>query len=211
MKRFARTLTLSLITSLAMLGANCAQAETQVKIGEKAPEFPMTGVDGKEHKLSDYLGKTVVLEWFNHDCPFVKKHYDPSVKNMQTLQKDATDDGVVWVSINSSALGKQGHLTAEQAIKITGEKGAHPSVILLDSNGKIGKLYGARTTPHMFVIDKAGILRYMGAIDSTASTEASDISASKNYVSQALAELKAGKPVSEPSTEAYGCSVKYGL
>jgi peroxiredoxin len=211
MSRLLRSLALLLLLPLWAAGFYSVEAQAQVKIGEKAPDFPMKGTDGKEHKLSDYLGKTVVLEWFNHDCPFVKKHYDPSVKNMQSLQKSATDDGVIWVSINSSAQGKQGHLTTEEAIEISTEKAAHPSVILLDANGKIGKLYGARTTPHMFIIDKAGILRYMGAIDSTPSTDASDISASKNYISQALAEIKADKPVNEPVTEAYGCSVKYGL
>jgi peroxiredoxin len=211
MSRLLRSLALLLLIPLWAVGSYSVEAQAQVKIGEKAPDFPMKGTDGKEHKLSDYLGKTVVLEWFNHDCPFVKKHYDKSVKNMQSLQKNATDDGVIWVSINSSAQDKQGYLTTEEAIGISAEKAAHPSVILLDANGKIGKLYGARTTPHMFIIDKAGIIRYMGAIDSTPSTDASDISASKNYISQALAEIKAGKPVSEPVTEAYGCSVKYGL
>ncbi|PIT99335.1 MAG: thioredoxin family protein [Bdellovibrionales bacterium CG10_big_fil_rev_8_21_14_0_10_45_34] len=178
-----------------------------LKVGSLAPGFTLTDTNGKEHSLSDYKGKTVVLEWLSHDCPFVKKHYESN--NMQTLQKKYTADGVVWLSVNSSAPGKEGFYKSEEANKLTTEKGAAPTAVLVDSNGKVGRIYGAKTTPHMFVIDKAGNLAYMGAIDSIKSADKEDIAKAENYVSKALDSLKGGKPVTLTATSPYGCSVKY--
>ena len=199
-----------LILVASLLQSPSLFAEEKMVIGKPAPAFTLSGADGKTYSLSQFKGKTVVLEWLNHECPFVKKHYNPSQMNMQKLQKIATSKGVIWLSINSSAEGKQGHLTAADALLATTAKGASPTAVLLDPSGVVGKSYGARTTPHMFIIDGEGTLRYMGAIDSTPSTDPSDIPEAKNYVSQALTELEAGKGISEPTTEPYGCSVKYG-
>ena len=182
------------------------QADESV-LGKPAPDFTLMGAGGKEHSLSDYKGSLVVLEWFNADCPFVKKHYNSS--NMQELQKHYTEKGVVWLIINSSAEGKQGHCTAEQAHEVIKEKDMAPSAFLLDHDGKVGKLYGAKNTPHMFVIDKDGVLMYHGAIDDKPSTKIEDMEDAKNYVQAALDEAMAGKSVSIRATQPYGCSVKY--
>lgn len=176
-------------------------------IGQAAPDFTATASDGKAVKLSDYKGKTVVLEWTNDGCPFVKKHYGSG--NMQKLQKEAAAEGIVWLSVISSAPGEQGHVDGAGADKLTKERAAAPAAVLLDPSGALGKLYAAKTTPHMFVIGKDGVLAYAGAIDDKPSTDADDISKAINYVQQALAELKAGKPVSVSSTASYGCGVKY--
>lgn len=181
--------------------------KADLKTGEPAPDFSLTGTDGKTHTLSESNGKFRVLEWNNPDCPFVVKHYASG--NMQALQKKYTDAGVVWLTINSSALGKQGHYPAEKWQQILTQEKAAPTAALLDGDGTVGKLYGAKTTPHMYVIDPAGNLIYQGAIDSVASTDQADIAQSTNYVSTTLDEAMAGKPVSNPSTKAYGCSVKY--
>ena len=182
-------------------------AIASVAIDQPAPDFALKDVNGKEHKLSDYKGKYVVLEWVNYDCPFVKKHY--SSGNMQGLQSGFTKKDAVWLSICSSAPGKQGHFpTADLKKRMETEKSA-PSAYLIDESGSVGKLYGAKTTPHMFVIDQKGVLRYAGAIDDTPSTKASDIASSTNYVSSALDALIAGKPVGTKSSTPYGCSVKY--
>jgi peroxiredoxin len=188
---------------LAAVGASSAD----VTINEPAPEFTLSGADGESHKLSDYRGKVVVLEWLNHDCPFVKKHY--GTDNMQALQRKYTDAGVVWLSINSSAAGKQGHLTAEQATKVTAEKNAAPSAVLLDADGKVGQLYGARTTPHMFVIDPEGKLVYNGAIDDKPTPEPADVKGAKNFVAAAIDATVAGKKPEVQAMKPYGCSVKY--
>lgn len=177
------------------------------KIGEKAPDFTLTDTNGKAHKLSGFAGKTVVLEWLNHDCPFVKKHYDSN--NMQKLQKEYTGKGVVWLSVNSSAPGKQGNFPPDKANALTKEKNASPTAVLLDPDGKVGKSYGAKTTPHMYVIDAKGLLVYAGGIDDKPSTETSDVAGAKNFVAQALNEVLAGKAVSQSATTPYGCSVKY--
>jgi peroxiredoxin len=183
----------------------------ELKVGSAAPQFSLPNAEGKNVSLESFKGKTVVLEWTNFECPFVKKHYDPKVKNMQNLQRTATKDGVIWLSINSSGKGKQGHLTSDALNNKIKEHESNASDYLIDENGIVGKLYGARTTPHMFVIDALGIVRYAGAIDDTRSADPSDIPQSKNYVQQALAELNENKPVSVPVTEPYGCSVKYAL
>lgn len=165
-------------------------------------------ITGKDFSLSDFKGKTVVLEWTNYECPFVKKHYGAG--NMQKLQEAATKDGVVWVSINSSAAGKEGHLADATAVKAgIAQRNATPAHFVRDVEGKIGHLYGAKTTPHIFIINAAGELAYQGAIDSVPSADPADIATATNYVTQTLAELKAGKAVSTPVTQPYGCSVKY--
>ncbi len=178
-------------------------------IGEAAPDFSATdAITGKVVKLADFKGKTVVLEWNNFHCPFVKKFY--SVGAMQELQARTVKDGVVWVSINSSAKGKEGHLAdAKEAKAAIAESKSAANHYLLDANGKIGHAYEAKTTPHMFVIDKEGKLVYMGAIDNKPSADSADIASATNYVTQALKSLKAGKPVKVTNSKPYGCFVKY--
>lgn len=190
----------ALVAGIFQLGA----ADT----GKPAPAFTnIKDIKGKTHNLADYKGKTVVLEWVNYDCPFVKKHY--SSNNMQDLQRKYTAQGIVWFSVNSSAPGKEGNYTISEWKQKSAERKVAATAILLDPDGKTGKAYGAKTTPHMYIIDAAGVLQYQGAIDSTRSTDVADIKTSQNYVSAALDELAAGKPVSTKETKAYGCSVKY--
>ena len=176
-------------------------------VGEKAPAFTLTDTYGVAHSLSEFAGKTVVLEWTNDQCPFVQKHYNSG--NMQGLQKQYTEDGVIWLSIISSAAGKQGYVTAEDANTLTKERNASPSYVLFDESGDVGRLYDARTTPHMYIIDGDGKLQYNGAIDSIKSADKADIPKATNYVSQALTELKSGSVISNPLTKPYGCSIKY--
>src|SRR5580765_8575494 len=196
----------ALIAAAAALSPISAFAA--VVIGAAAPDFSLTDSNGKTETLSQFKGKTVVLEWNNPGCPFVQKHY--SSGNIPKQQADATKDGVVWLTINSGAAGKQGHLDAAGAQAFIAQYHASPSAYLFDADGKVGHLYGAKTTPHMYVIDASGTLRYMGGIDSIASTDKDDLARATQYVAQALAELKAGKPVSVSVSEPYGCSVKYG-
>jgi peroxiredoxin len=196
------TLTLSLLAAFSIL-AHAAGPE----IGKPAPDFTLKDQAGKSHSLADFKGKTVVLEWFNYGCPFVKKHYESG--NMQKLQKQAADDGVVWLSIVSSAEGKQGYLKPEEAEAKMKELNMSSAALLLDPEGTVGKAYSARTTPDMFVINGEGVLVYKGAIDDKPTPSAADIEGSKNYVVEALAEVKAGKPVTTAETKSYGCSVKY--
>jgi len=172
-----------------------------------APDFTAKDSQGGEKTLSQLKGKYVVLEWFNDGCPYVKKHYNS--QNMQKLQKKYVDKGVVWLTILSSAPGKQGHREAGEINALMKEKKASPTAVLLDPQGKVGSLYAAKTTPHMFVINPGGDIIYQGAIDSTASFDPGDIPQSTNYVDQALSEAMAGKPVSTAATTPYGCSVKY--
>lgn len=176
-------------------------------IGQAAPEFTAADTYGKTHALSQYRGKWVVLEWLNHGCPFVKKHYNNNV--MQAVQKKYAAKGVVWLSIVSSAPGKQGHYSNEEANELTKEKGAAPTAVLIDEKGIVGGIYGARTTPHMFVINPQGTLVYMGGIDDKPNTRASDFKDARPHVDMALQEAMAGKPVSVPTSQPYGCSVKY--
>ncbi|MGK2286737.1 thioredoxin family protein [Pedomonas sp. V897] len=197
----------TLLSALAVTIAISAPAFAAPKVGAPAPAFTATDINGKTHALSDYKGKTVVLEWHNPECPFVKKHYDSG--NMQALQKSATSDGVVWLTINTSAEGKQGHLTPQAAKDLLAAQKAAPSAYLLDTDGKVGRLYEAKTTPHMFVIDPKGTLVYMGAIDDKPTANPDDIKTAKNYVTAALASVKAGQPVADSATKPYGCSVKY--
>jgi len=176
------------------------------EIGQPAPNISATTTQNATFDLSALSDKTVVLEWTNADCPYVKKHY--TTDNMQSLQKAAAEDGVVWVSIISSAPGKQGHVDAETANQIAEDKGAAPAHIVLDPSGEIGQAYDARTTPHMYVIDQ-GTLAYMGGIDDIRSTDPDDVAKANNYVTAALANIKAGEPVATPVAKPYGCSVKY--
>lgn len=196
----------SLVT-LALSLAIAAVARAEVKNGEPAPDFTLKDINGVEHKLSDYRGKTVVLEWINHECPFVVKHYKKG--HMQALQKEARDQGAVWLSICSSAPGKQGHFSPEEWRKLNEDKKGNATAVLLDEEGSVGRRYGAKTTPHMYVIDGNGILVYQGAIDSKRSTDPDDIPNSRNYVREALEDLAAGRPIRTPQTPPYGCSVKY--
>jgi len=195
--------TATTLTGLVMTATAFAAPET----GKPAPDFSATDANGKTVKLSDYKGKTVVLEWTNNECPYVAKHY--SSNNMQTLQKEAAAKGVVWLSIISSAPGEQGFVKGEQANALTKARRAAPSDVLLDPEGKVGHLYDARTTPHMFIVDAKGTLVYMGGIDDKATTNPSDIKTAKNFVRAALDNIAAGKPVENAVTRPYGCSVKY--
>ncbi len=183
-------------------------ANANVEVGKAAPDFSVSDAQGKVRSLAEFKGKTVVLEWHNPECPFVQKHYNSST-NMQTQQKAAMANDVVWLTINSGAPGKQGAMDGSAAIAKIAALQAAPNAYLIDSDGKVGQAYGAKTTPHMYVIDGGGVLRYAGAIDSVPSTDASDIAGATQYVSQALAQMQAGKPVSTTLTKAYGCSVKY--
>ena len=189
------------------LSASTAPAAANPIVGKAAPAFSLTDAHGKRHSLSDYAGKTVVLEWFNPECPFVKKHYGAG--NMQKQQTDARDAGIVWLTVNSSAKGKQGHLDGDAANAIMAEWKAAQTAVLLDHDGTMGHAYGARTTPHMFVIDGAGVLRYNGAIDSIPSADPDDISDAKQYVAAALGALAKGAVVDPALGQPYGCSVKY--
>ena len=184
-----------------------AAAEAGPTVGKAAPTFSLKDWDGKTRKLGDYKGKIVVLEWFNHGCPFVKKHYDSS--NMQDLQKTYTGKGVVWLSVCSSAEGKQGYGTGEEHKKTFKEKGAAPTAVLIDSEGTVGHQYQAKTTPAMYVIDGKGILVYAGAIDDNRTPDKEAAKTAKNFVAAALNETIAKKPVAISSTKSYGCSVKY--
>ena len=185
-----------------------APAWAKVAVGEPAPDFSLTDSNGKTQSLSQYKGKIVVLEWNNPECPFVGKHYNSG--NMQKQQAEAIAAGAVWLTINSGAAGKQGNLDAAGANAYIAKVGAKQTAYLFDSAGTAGHLYGARTTPHIYIIDAQGVLRYMGGIDSIASTDKEDLAKSTQFVPQVLAELKAGKAVSVTTSQPYGCSVKYG-
>lgn len=197
---------LLLVTALAALVA-APQALAAAKVGDQAPSFSLTDSAGKTHSLSDYAGKTVVLEWTNPECPFVQKHYGAG--NMQKQQGAATTHGVVWLSVNTSAPGDPGHVDGAGAEKIRQDWNNRQTAYLLDADTTVGRAYGAKTTPHMYVIDGDGKLRYNGAIDSIPSADQADIPKATQYVEVALAELAAGKPVTTSTSVPYGCSVKY--
>jgi len=181
-----------------------AQAQ---RVGEPAPDFQATDSNGQVHKLSEYRGKFVVLEWHNNGCPYTRKHYESG--NMQHLQKEWTSRGVIWFTVISSAPGQQGYVTAHEENEYLKRMNAVPTAALLDPQGEVGRLYAAKTTPHMFIVNPSGVLIYDGAIDSKATTDQSDIATATNYVSQALDESMGGKPVTTPTSRPYGCSVKY--
>ena len=196
-----------LVALLACLASTALIAADSPAVGAAAPDISVTDSKGKTQSISQYKGKTVVLEWFNPGCPFVVKHYGSG--NMQKLQEEFTGKGVVWLTVNSSASGKEGHQTAEQANAKMTEWKMKPTALLLDADGKAGQTYGAKNTPHMFVISPEGKVIYQGAIDSKPSSKPEDIPSSTNYVKVALDESMAGKPVSTASTKPYGCTVKY--
>lgn len=204
MNTIKRILMVAAIMAVCFNGLSAATA----KLGNPAPDFSLTDIEGKQHALSDYKGKTVVLEWFNAECPFVIKHYTQS-GNIPRTQKAATEEGVVWLTINSAAPGKQGDYDAAKAKAWLASNQGAASAYLRDHEGKVGKLYDARTTPHLYVIDGQGVLVYAGAIDSIRSSRVDDIAKATNYVTETLADLKAGRPVRVASSKPYGCAVKY--
>ena len=193
---------------LLLLLALATWVHADAEIGKPAPAFTLPTCESKSVSLSDYKGKVVVLEWTNYGCPFVMKHYGSG--NMQKLQADAAAKGVVWLSICSSAPGKQGHGAPADALKACSEKNSAATAYLIDESGATGHAYGAKRTPEMYVINVDGILVYHGAIDDKKSADPADIAKAKNLVAAAIDETIAGKPVSIPETEAYGCSIKYG-
>ena len=193
--------------SALVLSLFMATTSFAAKVGEKAPDFKVSDMNGKTVQLADFKGKFVVLEWMNEGCPFVKKHYE--VNNMQKLQKDYTGKNVVWLTVASSQKGKQGHWTPAQAQAKAKEWSIASTAILLDEGATMGKAYGAKVTPHMFVINPAGVLIYNGAIDDNDSSDSADIPKSTNYVDLALKEAMAGKPVKVSTSKPYGCGVKF--
>jgi len=194
----------SMILSIAMV---VSMARAAVAPGETAPEFNLVDINGKAQKLSDYRGKYVVLEWFNSECPFVQKHYESG--NMQALQAKYTQKGVVWLGINSTSPRHSNYRDPARSQAILKEWKSAPTAFVLDPDGKVGKQYGARTTPHMYVVDPNGSLVYAGGIDNKPSTSQRDIANARNHVAMALDESLGGKPVGTPSATPYGCSVKY--
>jgi peroxiredoxin len=208
MRSFARRAIAVGVLGAAATVCLSAGAFAQVTIGAQAPTFTAPDTNGRNVSLADLKGKTVVLEWTNHQCPYVGKHYRGN--NMQALQKKWTAEKVVWLSVISSAPGMEGYVSPEQANKLTVERGAAPTAVLLDPKGTMGRAYGARTTPHMYIIAGDGKLLYAGGIDDKQSAAIEDLKTAKNFVDAALTEIAAGKPVSINSSRAYGCSVKYG-
>lgn len=194
----------ALYFGLALASGSAAAAP---QVGDPAPAFSATDSNGRTVKLADFQGRYVVLEWTNAGCPFVRKHYDSG--NMQATQKEAVAQGAVWLSVISSAPGKQGHVSGEQANALSRERKATPTHVLLDEKGELGRLYDAKTTPHLFMVGKDGKLIYAGGIDDVASADPADIAGATNYVQLALSESLAGKPLSHAVTRPYGCSIKY--
>ena len=214
MKAISKAVVVASVTTASLLsyalvaaGPLTGPALAHLQIGKAGPNFKANDVNGRVVSLSDYRGKTVVLEWNNPECPFVKKHYESG--NMQKTQAAAKKDGVVWLSINSSAEGNQGHMDGTKAKSVIAANKAQPTAYLLDPRGALGTAYGAKTTPHMYIINPRGTLVYMGGIDDKPTPNPADINDARNHVLAALSELKAGKAVSVPSTRPYGCSVKY--
>lgn len=202
-----RSLVLTALLAVAAVPSFARAPFAGATVGEAAPAWSLPDQDGKTRSLSDFKGKFVVMEWFNKDCPFVKKHYGSG--NMQKLQKWAKDKGVVWLSVVSSAEGMQGHLTGESAKATMKDLKMESAAILLDPQGSVGKSYGAKTTPHMFVVDPKGVLVYNGGIDDKATPNPADIASARSNVKIALEEAMAGKEVSVKTSQPYGCSVKY--
>lgn len=204
MRRIAYTLLLGL---LFLPSASILGQLQDPEIGAAAPTFTLPDTYGNQHALSDHLGKWVILEWLNYECPFVRKHYDG--QNMQSLQKKYAEQGVVWFSVVSSAPGKQGYHEPDEMNAISAENGNAAKAVLLDPDGTVGMMYGAKTTPQMYVINPEGVLLYNGAIDDRPSARASSLEGATNFLVQAMTEAMAGQPVSVPTTQPYGCSVKY--
>jgi len=198
----------SVLLGSAAVALAPASAFAAADLGKPAPAFSTTDSTGKSWSLAELKGKVVVLETTNHDCPYVRKHYNSS--NMQTQQREAAAKGVVWLTVASSATGEEGFVTAAQANELTQKRNAAPAAFLLDPKSRIARAYGATVTPHMYIVDASGVLVYKGGIDSIPSSSQSDIPKAKQYVRVALDEVLAGKPVSDASTRPYGCSLKYG-
>jgi len=196
-----------IIAAALALGAT-ATLTLAAQVGQPAPDFTLTDIDGNTHSLSDFKGKTVVLEWMNQECPFVVKHYEKS-GNLPATQRAATADGVIWLVINSGRPGAQGDFSAEKVREWSKKQNTAYTAYFRDQDGKVGRLYDAKTTPHMYVINPEGTLVYNGAIDSIRSANAADIAKAENYVTSALAAGKPGQPLKTPATQAYGCTVKY--
>ena len=199
-----KKIALSVVTSLV---ATAVFALDPPPVGSAAPDFSLPDAKGETHSLSQYKGKYIVLEWFNPECPFVKKHYGSD--NMQKLQAEYTGKGVVWLTIDSNAPGTEGNLTADQAQKVMNSWKTKQTALLLDPESKVAKLYGAKNTPNMVVINPEGKIVYEGAIDSKASPNPADIPSSTNYVKNALDESLGGKAVSNAQTKPYGCHITY--
>jgi hypothetical protein len=189
------------------LATTSRSASAATQGGQPAPAFTATDSKGAQHTLARYRGKTVVLEWTNHECPYTAKHY--ATGNMQALQTAATGSGVIWLTVVSSRPGEQGYVEPTQADRLTISRSARPTAVLLDPGGQLGRLYAASTTPHMFIIDGAGTLAYMGAIDDRPTASHASVKGARNYVREALDALATGRPVAVASTRPYGCSVKY--
>ena len=200
-----KTWILTSVLSAGLLAA--AGASAQAVVGQPAPAFSATDTAGKPVTLADYKGKHVVLEWVNPGCPFVQKHYDSG--NMPATQKSAAAKGVVWLSVNSTAKDAGDYMSPSELAAWQKSKDAAPTGTLMDVEGKVGRAYGARTTPHMYLIDPQGKLVYAGAIDSKPTANPADIKTATNYVNQAIGEALSGKPVSQATSRAYGCSIKY--
>ncbi len=207
MRKTLALFALAAIIAIPVLSTSMTPAQAAPEVGQAAPGFTATDIDGNEFNLADHKGKIVVLEWTNHQCPFVMKHYNSG--NMQKVQKAVKDQGVEWVTIVSSAEGRQGNTTPEEAAQIVEDAGAIITTKILDASGKIGKLYDAKTTPHMFIIDTNGVLAYVGAIDSNSSPNPATIEGAENYVLAAVDDLVSGNEVRTPRSQPYGCSVKY--
>ena len=202
------TISKILLSTLAVSAlAIAAPATAKIATGSNVSDMTVVDSNGVQHNLSDFAGKKVVLEWTNEGCPYVKKHY--TTDNMQKTQKTATTDGAVWLSIISSAPGKQGYKSPTEANDWKEAQGAKSSAVILDEEGTMGKTFAAKTTPHMYIIDEAQTLVYQGAIDDNRSASPSTVAGAKNYVLAAMDDLKAGRPVAESDTPPYGCSIKY--
>jgi peroxiredoxin len=201
------TLSILLIALIALLNMTTETDRAGAVVGERAPDFSVVDAYGNTHSLSDFEGKYVILEWLNHDCPFVRKHYDGN--NMQQLQKKYTEQGVVWLSVISSAPGKQGYLEPAAVERITKEKNASPTAVLLDTDGTMGRAYDARVTPHMYIINPDGVLEYNGAIDNRPTPRPQDLEGARNYLSEAMEALKNGGEVKVRTNTPYGCAVRY--
>jgi peroxiredoxin len=205
-KYFGRLAALSLFG--ALIAGAAAGAAADLQVGQPAPDFSTLDSQGNVRHLADYRGKVVVLEWTNADCPYTRKHYESG--NMQSLQSLAHDHGVVWLTVISSAPGTQGYVDGRHADELTRTRKAAPAAVLLDPSGSVGRLYHAKTTPHMYVIDAKGELRYMGGIDSIATTDVSDIAKAEPYLKEAMLAVVDGQPVAHAVTRPYGCGIKYG-
>ena len=208
--RYFTSLALVVIASFTSYG--CSESEAapipdSPPVNQPAPTFTVSDTRGTTHTLDSYRGKWVVLEWFNHDCPYTKKHY--ITDNMQALQREYTAKGIVWISVISSAPGKDGYGSAADIDRQMAEKKASPSFVVRDTAGTLGRMYGARTTPQLFAIDPTGVLRYAGAIDDKRSSKAKDVETANNYLKAALDAGLAGQPIAVATSQPYGCEVKY--